>query len=112
MWLGREGSTRLLRPCGTDLHPLWTSYLFESSFEDVYPTTGDLSYFYTDKLTLGLSMEAITNVNVFLFVIRLITVDVVEWSRALGVRLRKWCCSVSMVWVQIYPLMYTNNVHN
>jgi hypothetical protein len=28
-------------------------------------------------------------------------VDVVEWSRALDVRLREWCCSVTMVWVQI-----------
>ena len=28
-------------------------------------------------------------------------VDVVEWSRTLDVRLREWCCSVSMVWVQI-----------
>jgi hypothetical protein len=28
-------------------------------------------------------------------------VDVVEWSRALDVRLTEWCCSVSMVWVQI-----------
>jgi hypothetical protein len=28
-------------------------------------------------------------------------VDVVEWSRALDVRLNEWCCSVSMVWVQI-----------
>jgi hypothetical protein len=27
--------------------------------------------------------------------------DVVEWSRALDVRLREWCRSVSMVWVQI-----------
>ena len=27
--------------------------------------------------------------------------DVVEWSRALDVRLGEWCCSVSMVWVQI-----------
>jgi hypothetical protein len=26
---------------------------------------------------------------------------VVEWSRALDVRLSEWCCSVSMVWVQI-----------
>ena len=25
----------------------------------------------------------------------------VEWSRALDVRLNEWCCSVSMVWVQI-----------
>jgi hypothetical protein len=28
-------------------------------------------------------------------------VDVVEWSRALDVWLSEWCCSVSMVWVQI-----------
>ena len=28
-------------------------------------------------------------------------VDMVEWSRALGVKLSEWCCSVSMVWVQI-----------
>ena len=27
--------------------------------------------------------------------------DVVEWSRALDIRLSEWCCSVSMVWVQI-----------
>ena len=27
--------------------------------------------------------------------------DVVEWSRALDIRLSDWCCSVSMVWVQI-----------
>ena len=28
-------------------------------------------------------------------------VDVVEWSKALDIRLSDWCCSVSMVWVQI-----------
>ena len=28
-------------------------------------------------------------------------VDVVEWSRALDVRLSERCCSVTMVWVQI-----------
>jgi hypothetical protein len=27
--------------------------------------------------------------------------DVVEWSRALDIRLSEWCCSVTMVWVQI-----------
>ena len=30
-----------------------------------------------------------------------IGVDVVEWSKVLDVRLSEWCCSVSMVWVQI-----------
>jgi hypothetical protein len=28
-------------------------------------------------------------------------VGVVEWSRVLDVRLSEWCCSVSMVWIQI-----------
>ena len=28
-------------------------------------------------------------------------VDVVEWSSVLDVSLSEWCCSVSMVWVQI-----------
>jgi hypothetical protein len=28
-------------------------------------------------------------------------VDVVEWSRALEIRLSDWCCSVSNVWAQI-----------
>jgi hypothetical protein len=27
--------------------------------------------------------------------------DVVEWSRALDIRLGYWCCSISMMWVQI-----------
>jgi hypothetical protein len=36
-------------------------------------------------------------------------VDVVEWSRALDVRLSEWCCSVSMVWVQI-PYMYIDAI--
>ena len=27
--------------------------------------------------------------------------NVVEWSRTLDVRLSEWCCSVTMVWVQI-----------
>ena len=36
-------------------------------------------------------------INIYIY----IGVDVVEWSRALDVRLSEWCCSVSMVWVQI-----------
>ena len=27
----------------------------------------------------------------------------IEWSRALDVRLSDWCCSVSMVWVPFTP---------
>ena len=32
---------------------------------------------------------------------RFFNLDVVEWSRAQDVRLSEWCCSVTMVWVQI-----------
>jgi hypothetical protein len=28
-------------------------------------------------------------------------VDVFEWTRAMNVKLSEWCCSVSMLWVQI-----------
>ena len=31
----------------------------------------------------------------------LISVNIEMWSRALDVRLSEWCCSVTMVWVQI-----------
>ena len=30
-----------------------------------------------------------------------IYMDVVEWSMPLDVRPTEWCCSVSMVWIQI-----------
>jgi hypothetical protein len=40
-------------------------------------------------------------VHFSVFISIYIYVDVVEWSRALDVRLSEWCCSVSMVWVQI-----------
>jgi hypothetical protein len=42
-----------------------------------------------DKVTLRL-------LKLYLYI-----ADVVEWSRALNIRLSDWCCSVSMVWVQI-----------
>jgi hypothetical protein len=37
---------------------------------------------------------------ILVFVYLYIT-DVAEWSRVLNIRLSDWCCSVSMVWVQI-----------
>ena len=36
-----------------------------------------------------------TNIYIYIYIY------VVEWSRALDVRLSEWCCSVSMVLVQI-----------
>ena len=41
-----------------------------------------------------------TNIYVSTF-INIYGADVVEWSRALDIMLSDWCCSVSMVWVQI-----------
>jgi hypothetical protein len=38
---------------------------------------------------------------IYIHVCMYIGVDVVEWSKALDVRLSEWCCSVSKVWVQI-----------
>ena len=60
---------------------------------------------YTVVITIWLTVRKDPYLKwqcVFSFLRRLFsTVDVVEWSRALDVRLSKWCCSVSMVWVQI-----------
>ena len=39
--------------------------------------------------------------HIYLYIYIYMGVDVVEWSRALDVRLSEWCCSVTMVWVQI-----------
>ena len=56
-----------------------------------------LSYQQTTK-NLTMEIQLLTlgrHKNVYIYM------DVVEWSRALDVRLSEWCCSVSMVWVQI-----------
>jgi hypothetical protein len=42
-----------------------------------------------------------THFGIFKLLWHRIYIYVVEWSRALDVRLSEWCCSVSMVWVQI-----------
>jgi hypothetical protein len=49
---------------------------------------------------IGFSLTG-TDVNIALLNNNTYRVDVVEWSRALDVRLSEWCCSVTMVWVQI-----------
>jgi hypothetical protein len=40
-------------------------------------------------------------VTLWLLKLHFVGVDVVEWSRALEIRLSDWCCSVSNVWAQI-----------
>jgi hypothetical protein len=46
-------------------------------------------------------LTSLSQIKVRFKVIHIYGVDVVEWSRALDVRLSEWCCSVSMEWVQI-----------
>ena len=56
----------------------------------------------THVLRLSLDLFALRDkVTLRLLKLLLLGVDVVEWSRALDVRLSEWCCSVTMVWVQI-----------
>ena len=52
---------------------------------------------------LAYDQESFVQTSTFLslFIYIYIYMDVVEWSRALDVRLSEWCCSVSMVWIQI-----------
>jgi hypothetical protein len=48
------------------------------------------------------SSVSICVVRILIYIlVYILDVDVVEWSRALDIRLSEWCCSVSMVWVQI-----------
>ena len=53
------------------------------------------------KLCSVLGAFLIENIYIYIYIYIYEGVDVVEWSRALDVRLSEWCCSVSMVWVQI-----------
>ena len=40
-------------------------------------------------------------VTLLLLKLQFYQADVLEWSRALNIKLSDWCCSVSMVWAQI-----------
>ena len=55
-----------------------------------------LVLFYKPFQTFIYIVESKTNLYIYIQ-----GVDVVEWSMALDVRLSEWCCSVTMVWVQI-----------
>jgi hypothetical protein len=54
-----------------------------------------ICYFLRRCFISSITAKTLTGLN---YIYR---VDKVEWSRALDVRLSGWCCSVSMVWVQI-----------
>jgi hypothetical protein len=49
----------------------------------------------------GLILYHLFTIYMYIYLYIHVGVDVVEWSRALDVRLSEWCCSVTMVWVQI-----------
>jgi hypothetical protein len=44
--------------------------------------------------------QKVSSIRVCVYIYGIYIYDV-EWSRALDVRLSEWCCSISMVWVQI-----------
>ena len=55
-------------------------------------------FFFVRRLKFCNNKRCINRLNIYIYIKG---VDVVEWSRALDVRLSEWCCSVTMVWVQI-----------
>jgi hypothetical protein len=56
---------------------------------------------YTRLDTCLMSISYRDRVTLLLLKLNFYEADVVEWSRALDITLRDWCCSVSMVWAQI-----------
>ena len=62
-----------------------------------------LSYFHSTCLVLLYNLWCFphSSRSIYIYIKYKKGVDVVEWSRALDVRLSEWCCSVTMVWVQI-----------
>jgi hypothetical protein len=59
-------------------------------------------YTRLDKCLMSISRFSLRDkVTLRLLQLQFYGADVVEWSRALDIRLSDWCCSVSMVWAQI-----------
>ena len=54
-----------------------------------------------EVLNLDSDQERRSYIQVTTSYTSLVYIYVVEWSRALDVRLSEWYCSVAMVWVQI-----------
>jgi hypothetical protein len=70
-----------------------------SNYNIKYPCT-----IYIRLETCFLSISSFTlrdKVTLWLLKLHLYGADVIEWSRALDIRLSDWCCSVSLVWAQI-----------
>jgi hypothetical protein len=59
---------------------------------------------YTRLDTCFMSISSFSlwdKVTLWLLKLHFYGADVVEWSRALDIKVSDWCCSVSMVWAQI-----------
>jgi hypothetical protein len=78
----------------------YTQYLMKSTFENIWPFSQARHFIRLCTILhasgFGLPPR-FEDCKYYIYK----GVDVVEWSRALDVRLSEWCCSVSMVWVQI-----------
>jgi hypothetical protein len=72
---------------------LWSKHLY--TYMQLYIYIKPNSVRITESLTL------VSDPTSHRFIRWLLFQTFNEWSRALDVRLSEWCCSVSMVWVQI-----------
>ena len=72
--------------------PLW--YLQTLHIHFIFIPQPDAMWSYFDQIISKICAKFVGYIYIY-------GVDVVEWSRALDVRLSEWCCSVTMVWVQI-----------
>ena len=72
----------------------------ETSVNDTVQTNKNDKYIYTCLMSIS-RFSLRDKVTLRLLKLHFYGADVVEWSRALDIWLSEWCCSVSMVWVQI-----------
>jgi hypothetical protein len=78
----------------------WQSVLLVEETEENHDLLQVTDNFITFELTTLVVIDT-DSADIFKFNYHTITTTMVKWSRALDVRLSEWCCSVSMVWVQI-----------
>jgi hypothetical protein len=75
----------------------WVRFLSNYNFKYICTI-----YTCLDTCRMSISRFSLHNkVTLRLLKLHFYGAEVVEWSRALDIRLSDWCCSVSMVWVQI-----------
>jgi hypothetical protein len=96
----------LLRCCYNILYFLWLYNILKNCCARLL-SNYNIKYAFTIYTRLDTCFMSISSfslrdkVTLWLLKLHLYGADVVEWSRALDIRLSDWCCSASMVWAQI-----------